>query len=63
MLNTIRSHKLQKEIYYYTEDIDWSESRAAWTAPGMGSDGEEYDVILDEVGSGYSVRDVRPHNT
>ena len=64
MLNTIRSHKFQESISYYTEDIDWSESRGMYAAPGIGDmTGREYDVLLEECGTTYSVRDIRIHNT
>lgn len=63
MLNSIRSHKVQTEVWYYTEDIDWNECRGAYTAPGIGNDGEEYDVIFEERGTAYCVTDVRRHNT
>lgn len=62
MLTTIKSHKFQEEISFYTEDIGWNENRGTMTAPGVGDrTGHEYDVILDE--SGQVIRDFKLHNT
>lgn len=62
MLRTIKSHKFQEEISFYTEDIEWNENRGTMTAPGVGdTTGDEYDVILDE--SGKVIRDFELHNT
>ena len=61
MLNTIKSHKFQEGISYYTEDIeDWG---CDLVAPGVGDlSGDEYDVIFDQVGDSYYVRDIVRHN-
>lgn len=62
MLRSIKSHKFQEEISFYTEDIEWNENLGTMTAPGVGDrTGTEYDVILDETGK--LICDFRPHNT
>lgn len=62
MCRTIRSHKYQEEIYFYTEDIEWNENQGTMTAPGIGNRTErEFDIILDK--DGKIIRDIRLHNT
>lgn len=46
MLNSIRSHKFQETVSYYTEDIDYNENTGDYAAPGVGDrTGEEYDLL------------------
>lgn len=69
MLCTIRSHKWQETVSYYTEDIDWLGGEDGdWAAPGVGDrSGTLYDIYFDEMHSGcmgiFAVRDIRLHNT
>ena len=64
MLRSIRSHKFQEEISYYTEDIDYNENTGAYSAPGVGDrTGTEYDLHFEECGTTFRLTDVRLHNT
>ena len=63
MLKSINSHKHQESVSFYTEDIDWN--GWTWCAPGVGDrTGVEYDVLFDDSeDGGYTIRDIRLHNT
>lgn len=64
MLNSIRSHKFQETVSYYTEDIDYNENTGDYTAPGVGDrTGEEYDLHFEKCGTTFQLRDIRLHNT
>lgn len=64
MLKSIRSHKFQEGISYYSEDIQYNENTENYSAPGTGDrTGQEYDLYFDKCGTTFSLRDVRLHNT